>query len=1533
VAHQQDSFGDVIDRGFDDHSGITRAQELQQDESVRHQTNGNGYKSYHSRSSERKLNGIGAIDKHLTDIEESVGLHTENELQTKWAQLHNAWEESFVPTIGDAWDVSKGMLASFAGAFSPEIVEFATFIWEALFSDDYEVQTVTEYDEDGKKIGTRDLDLDEMVMIGALDSTVDLRDRLGGQEVEDPNTGQIYRNGDKYDFVENLKQYAPQIAEQIDDKFGDKIPLEIKQELARRLGAQIGNELSRNADKMDSLTGELVGVSLRDENGGRTEPYKISLADSNADDLGHLVNSVLKGGGEKPLYKVKLPSEMGRGTDGPDIDNSAEMQGNSPGPEKPSPETPSPATPTSSNMSPEKNAEYVANVKNREQEISGAEYMSNGLASAVANKHVDEAGYDVTKESEVANEKQKAEPDSVEEAIKQPAANKPTTTEVIDRMKESLSEAKSNNVENAKSNDLSEDQVPQDQGHEVAVNKSLDWKREEDKIAMLFDTAGITPEEFMSIFDDAKSVDIDGAQITVTSEDDDGNIKESSLSEFLKDQYEKDPQVLIESMKEMWGTVIEKDLMAKEDVIEAIENSESRSPESLAKLSEVLDSPPTEGRSEIDEKNIEHKDMVNSLEDTQSQDKGDVSESIGNKIDSENKVVDSQSQDSQSQDTSKNLSDESADRKLNESQEIVPESQEVDSNESSLTGNEISQAEELQKGLSEEDKNISNQDSEKIASLQSESQEQSPSESLDKPEKDEIVDDRSIDDHPSVEKGEVVDVVEEENRISLDSEKSYANVENSDPTLSTSSDSSSSSDSEATSSSSDTSGETTEDEGKTLENLENRHDGIVVPVVEENSQVTIDEEGVAELNTEESSKDSKSEEKSGDSSDKGDSVYTSNIDESDISVEIAERHARNRIDPSSETLSNHDSDDKAEIAGNEVADQKSEDALEIKNASDVKDGGEISTENKAIDSDEIERVAESKGENLEKDAAPSAEVESDVETPQKLDNKLESQDLANNDVADDLESSVDATSEEVAKDSEPNKVDADKAVVEDLVETDSADKELVDSEPDIKEVSDTRISEEVSSAERVEDETGLERTGDNQVNLIEELPSQDQESSELSSENKLSDSQNDLPLEGERASGPNSDMGDTSIENDVVDTRQESDNKEVLASDDELAKDDISGADVILDKPSISTEGELSEIESEIKASDGDLPVGTGESESPTSNIDTGDKLLGAEDNISGLGSIDSDSVELNKSELADNDIADSNLKAEILESEQESTMNVAIGTSPEAGNEIEVGGQVEAGKEESAVNEIETGNEVGTGNEVEVISDNRDEKGTIGATVVGDVTQEDIEEISSEEGQSHANDDIDPKSISSESQEELGDSEVIAEEMARSNVTQKVIERQNENDIINGADKSEENISLIVDPMAPKDRFEAIEDAIQSEEGALGADNLNNGTLDKVETIANTILREGDPDPKYIVDSEKVINNSGASREEIDEYIENNNSESKSSMEEILKKSHPDLASQLAELRNIIDNSLNDSSPDPSANQRGNGHGGGRGK
>lgn len=1564
MVHQQDSFGDSIDRGFDDHAGITRAQELQQDEVVRHQKNGNGYRSLHSSSSERKANGIGAIDKHLTDLEESVGLHTDNDMLTQWAQLHNAWEASFVPTVGDIWDVTKDMMASFAGAFSPEIVEFASFIWEALFSDDYEVQTVMEYDEDGKKIGTRDLDLDEMFMVGAIDSTVDLREKLGGQEVEDPNTGHIYRSGDKYEFVENMKQYAPQIAEQIDDKFGKELPLEIKQELARRLGAKIGEELSRNIDKMDGLSGELVGVSLREEGGGRTEPYKIRLADSNSDDLGHLVNSVLRGGGEKPLYEVKLPSELGRGA-GPERDNSPEMEGNSPsGPEAPTPPKPS----------PEESAEYVANIRKRGEEISAAEYVSAGVASAVANKHIDEAGYDVVKEAEEAKNRQPikdgAEAGSIEDAMNQPAANKPTTGEVIERMKESLSQANEKDDKSIPEGDISQDQINDD-----LAGKEPDWKKEEGKVAMLFDAAGITPEEFMSIFEDAKSVDIDGAKITVTSEDDDGNIQENSLSEFLKEQYEKDPRALLESMREMYLAVIEKDAMAKEDVIEAIENSEDRDPESLAKLSDALDVPPTS-----EKPNVEKDEIVESKDD-----KASELDNVTNDAAIANEILDKSTEEieltEQVSTGKEDLDKEAIDKNSGEVGKADAVGEITDSalettkeSGSELDGNLSDTQEQDQKAGGELDNSSQDTDSKEVTSLESGQQD-----------------------------------ISSENDITNEISDS----------------SSSSSSGDETTSSGETSGETTEDEGKTLENIENRHDGVVIPVVEENAQVDIGEELSYESSSDEEGKDT---EKSTDSKDDNSERDVASEASDDLSAEVAERHARNKIDPSSETIGKDDDTQRSIADGDSTElseENRTTDSIEDKspiaeisddNQSDVESPNvisEVDTTPEVAATTDVDNISE----NQELESASLEDTESTITDAEKNssneivdEERIQSPDsISNLDVSEDKgarEENVVTSDElkpEIEADSSISELES-TADVENALKESSADTQNIEGqEADAKEVdsqsadsqeidtkgTDTQVQEsdvieskdldQQKDEEQVVDQDtdklltqdGEQQKAGGQDNNVPEVEDQGT-GSELVQGSPSLDESTELSAEDGQLTTPEKESQDVTLSNDEVsqgDISKDGDSQEFSSQElspqekssqegDVVESSDMETQDLQQDNAPQNLESDELEAVSkggqEVELQSGAV-VGAenldGQSELSSADtsaeaIEENPKEESSVDQVNQVDTADLDDKSVQKidesqvteptvEDLQINDTLGEELLAEevaALDSKDIESQSVESQESNSHSQAEDIESSLEASTDIPAIEE-KAESSLDVNEEIQEQSAGNSEIDAIIAPVIGGESQDNLEEVSSEDTALHANNDVQPSAVGKESsQEDLGDADVIAEEMARDNVTEKVINSQKENDLLASSDAEIDNISLILDPMAPQDRFEVIEDAIQGEDGRLHADNLNHGTIDNVETIANTILREGDPDTAYINDPDAKLNGSSASREEIDEYMDNNKAEQNNSIEEILEKYNPDLANQLAELRNIIDKSLDDVSPDSPGNDRSNGHGG-RGK
>ncbi len=544
-----DNLNDILPQSVSDFD--LRQDEVRSDYSQPHKPS-----SSHAR--EGTKDRIKIIADHLNNIERAQALHdddmdavTRGDLYESWRWLKKERFLGLVPSLddlaGDAWGLTKGL----ASEISPELTGFISWMSDIL-ADDYDsiLYKTADYDSNGNRIEDRDMRPNETFMLGVIESATTFYNQLEGEEDFDEK-GELRRSGAKHDFIENVKQYAPQIEKQIRERFGSELPFPMHQELAHMLGEKLGFQLNEYADRTTQL-GEVQGASLILPNGEKSPNYLLRLAEPETADLGMLINSVFRGTKENPIYRMTLPDE-------PERQAAPERPSN---PENEagiilrrdddySSRTPKEGTSPSAEGGNDANAEYQSTNAKQQQQAApeiDAEYVATNAVGRKISTPQSAPTIDAEYVATDAVEKDRAPTKNtitIDPELANSAEYVATNARNVEQEKAPARQAE-NNAQSLTSEAESSTALSTPE-ERIAAQRPYDAER----VGALFDVAGITPDEFLSIFEDAKSVNFSNNVIKITSDDGDGGTKESSLSEFLAEQKDKDAELYLENLQRL----------------------------------------------------------------------------------------------------------------------------------------------------------------------------------------------------------------------------------------------------------------------------------------------------------------------------------------------------------------------------------------------------------------------------------------------------------------------------------------------------------------------------------------------------------------------------------------------------------------------------------------------------------------------------------------------------------------------------------------------------------------------------------------------------------------------------------------------------------------------------------------------------------------------------------------------------------------------------------------------------------------------
>ncbi len=573
-----DNLNDILPQSVSDFD--LRQDEVRSDYSQPHKPS-----SSHAREGTRDR--IQIIADHLNNIERAQALHDDDMDAVSRGDLYEIWREAkkyrflgLTPSIddlaGDAWGLAKGL----AGEISPELTGFISWMSDIL-ADDYDsiLYKTADYDSNGNRIEDRDMRPNETFMLGVIESATTFYNQLEGDEDIDEK-GELRRSGTKHDFIENVKQYAPQIEKQIRERFGSELPFPMHQELAHMLGEKLGFQLNEYAERTTQL-GEVQGASLILPNGEKSPNYLLRLAEPETADLGMLINSVFRGTKDNPIYRMTLPDEPER--------QAAPQRPSDPENEAGiilrkeddySSRTPKNGASPSAGDGNDAGAEYQStNAKQQQQQTApdvNAEYVAT---NAVGRKiSTPQSAPDIDAEYVATN------------AVEKDRAPTKNTTTIDPELANSAEYVATNarNVEQEKTPARQVENTAQSLTSEAESSTALSTPEERiaaqrpydaERVGALFDVAGITPDEFLSIFEDAKSVNFSNNVIKITSDDGDGGTKESSLSEFLAEQKDKDAELYLENLQRLQEAYNEREVEKARMAAQIFQNIQDNPPE------------------------------------------------------------------------------------------------------------------------------------------------------------------------------------------------------------------------------------------------------------------------------------------------------------------------------------------------------------------------------------------------------------------------------------------------------------------------------------------------------------------------------------------------------------------------------------------------------------------------------------------------------------------------------------------------------------------------------------------------------------------------------------------------------------------------------------------------------------------------------------------------------------------------------------------------------------------------------------------
>lgn len=498
---------------------------------------------------------IGVIAEMSNDLQGAAAYHNGDNITHKLSQLSDTYHQFtarswFLGTsINDVGADIRETLKDAASAISPELA--GAFMWLVdMVSDD--IDTVSHMTsvrgKHSEHIFDREMTPEELFVKTTLENSKDFFNQLEGDDYFDWADYKQTYTGAKGEFVENLKQYAREIENQIYDKpdvlRAGEFGRQTAQELAIQAGQNLGWALNRYKDNVDH-DGVVRGADLVTADGQQgNQSYDLRLANKDTQDLAHLINSVFRGSAQHAILEVTPVRII------PEKTNTVEKEGDAPSTpiiirdnndsSHPSNDNPSPTPPSGPNSGTEaefdvRNAQARAASRNAANPTPSQQPTNQ---STPTNSQTTEAEYDIS-----SLRRQGPTPQSPTTPTGGNAPATPSSNEDIDR------------------------QAVDDQAHQAA---SAEHQREQqDKalsqeaslhIGVLFENAKITPEDFLSIFENANSIEKFEDTILVGTPTEDGDTEYLSLETFFEQEEANDPEAFEQNLKALAQITLDREL-------------------------------------------------------------------------------------------------------------------------------------------------------------------------------------------------------------------------------------------------------------------------------------------------------------------------------------------------------------------------------------------------------------------------------------------------------------------------------------------------------------------------------------------------------------------------------------------------------------------------------------------------------------------------------------------------------------------------------------------------------------------------------------------------------------------------------------------------------------------------------------------------------------------------------------------------------------------------------------------------------------